>query len=63
MLARSPCAGPSVGFSLYNGTTNNRDVAAGNIILVINATPASAVTGNAGGTSPGSTDPNANYSY
>jgi hypothetical protein len=36
---------------------------AGNVILVVNATTAAAVTGNSGGTAPGSTDPNANFTY
>lgn len=44
-------------------TTNNWDVVAGNVILVINATAAGAVTGNSGGTAPGSTDPSANFTY
>jgi parallel beta-helix repeat protein len=46
-----------------SGNTNNWDVVAGNVILVINATTAAAVTGNSGGTAPGSTDPNANFTY
>lgn len=43
-------------------STTKWDVVAGNIILVVNATTAGAVTGNTGGVSPGSTNPNANYS-
>lgn len=46
-----------------SGHTNNWDVVAGNVILVINATTAAAVSGNSGGTAPGSTDPNANFTY
>ncbi|MFN0012237.1 MAG: right-handed parallel beta-helix repeat-containing protein [Phycisphaerales bacterium] len=46
-----------------SGNTNNWDVVAGNIILVVNATAAGAVSGNAGGVAPGSTDPNANFTY
>lgn len=46
-----------------SGNTTNWDVVAGNIILVVNATLAPAVTGNSGGVAPGSTDPNANFSY
>jgi parallel beta-helix repeat protein len=41
----------------------NWDVVAGNRILVVSSAAAGAVVGNAGGVSPGSTDPNANYSY
>jgi parallel beta-helix repeat protein len=46
-----------------SGNTNNWDVVAGNVILVVNATTAGAVSGNSGGTAPGSTDPNANFTY
>ena len=46
-----------------SGNANNWDVVAGNVILVVNATTAAAVSGNSGGTAPGSTDPNANFSY
>jgi parallel beta-helix repeat protein len=45
------------------GNTTNWEVVAGNVILVINATAAGAVNGNSGGTAPGSTDPNANFTY
>lgn len=41
----------------------NWDVVLGNRILVVNSAPAAAIFGSAGGVSPGSTDPNANYSY
>jgi parallel beta-helix repeat protein len=46
-----------------SGNTNNWDVVAGNVILVVNATTAALVTGNSGGIAPGSTDPNANFTY
>jgi parallel beta-helix repeat protein len=46
-----------------SGNANNWDVVAGNVILVINATTAGAVSGNSGGTAPGSTDPWANFTY
>lgn len=46
-----------------SGHTNNFDVVAGNVILVVNAATAPAVLGSSGGTAPGSTDPNANFSY
>lgn len=46
-----------------SGNTVNWDVASGNVCLVVSATAAPAVLGNAGGTAPGSTDPNANFTY
>jgi len=46
-----------------SGNTNNWDVVTGNVILVVNAIVAGAVTGNSGGVAPGSTDPNANFTY
>lgn len=54
VIVRNTCSG---------NTTRNWDVVAGNVILVVNATTGSAFTGNAGGTAPGSTDPNANFTY
>jgi len=45
------------------GNATNWDVVAGNTILVVQATPAPAVLGSTGGLAPGSTDPNANFSY
>jgi parallel beta-helix repeat protein len=54
IIIRNTCSG---------NTTNNWDVVAGNVILVVNATNAAAVTGNSGGAAPGSTDPNANFTY
>jgi hypothetical protein len=41
----------------------NWDVVAGNIILVVVGVNAPAVNGIAGGAAPGSTDPNANFTY
>jgi parallel beta-helix repeat protein len=46
-----------------SGNTTNWDVIAGNVILVELANVAGAVVGNAGGIAPGSTDPNANFTY
>ncbi len=46
-----------------SGNTNNWDVVAGNVILVVSASTAGAFTGISGGVAPGSTDPNANFSY
>ena len=46
-----------------SGNTTNWVVAAGNACLVVNATPSGSFSGNSGGVSPGSTDPNANMTY
>jgi hypothetical protein len=43
--------------------TTNWDIAAGNVILVIKALTSGAFTGDLGGTGPGSTDPNANFTF
>ncbi|MFG0275798.1 MAG: hypothetical protein ACF8QF_12160 [Phycisphaerales bacterium] len=43
------------------GATTNYDIGAGNICLVVTASLAGAFSGDAGGVSPGSADPNANY--
>lgn len=43
--------------------STNWDIPAGNVCLVINASTGGAILGNAGGVAPGSTDPNANFSY
>jgi hypothetical protein len=56
-------AGNFIARNACSGNTSNYDVAAGNIILVVSATAAPAVLGSAGGAAPGSTDPNANFSY
>jgi len=49
--------------NVCSGNSTNWDVALGNVILVVNATTSAAVSGNAGGSAPGSTDPNANFTY
>ncbi len=54
ILTRNVCSG---------NTTLNWDVVAGNRLLVVDAAPAGAVSGNAGGAALGSTEPNANYTY
>lgn len=46
-----------------SGNSTNWVVAAGNICLVVNAATNAAFSGNAGGTAPGSTDPNANFTF
>ncbi len=44
-----------------SNTTLNWDIAAGNRCLVVQALGSTAISGNTGGTGPGSTDPNANF--
>jgi parallel beta-helix repeat protein len=56
-------AGSIIVKNTCSGNATNWDVVAGNVILVVNATTAGAVSGNSGGTAPGSTDPNANFTY
>jgi len=46
-----------------SANTASWSVVAGNVILVVNGVGAPAVFGTAGGAAPGSTDPNANFSY
>lgn len=54
-ITRNTCSGNFV---------NNWDLAPGNYCLVVaGVTPGTAIVGNAGGVSPGSSDPNANYTY
>lgn len=52
-IARNTCS----------GNTINWDVAAGNVCLVVLAGTSGAISGDAGGVTPGSTNPNANYTY
>lgn len=49
--------------NVCSGNSLNWQVAAGNVCLVVQAATSAAITGNAGGVSPGSTDPNANFTY
>ena len=46
-----------------SGNTINWVVAADNACLVVSRTACTAISGNSGGTAPGSTDPNANFTY
>jgi len=56
-------AGNFITRNTCSGNTTNWDVIVNNNLLVVIAVDAAAVVGNSGGVSPGSTDPNANYSY
>jgi len=56
-------AGNFITRNTCSGNTTNWDVIVNNNLLVVIAVDAAAVVGNSGGVSPGSTDPNANFSY
>lgn len=56
-------AGNFISRNTCSGNDTNWTVVSGNVILVVNATVAGAVSGNSGGAAPGSTDPNANFTY
>ncbi len=56
-------AGNFISRNTCSGNATNWDVAAGNTILVVQGSSAAAVLGNTGGLAPGSTDPNANFTY
>jgi parallel beta-helix repeat protein len=56
-------AGNFLSNNTCSGNTTNWDVVSGNICLVVQGTSAGAILGNTGGTAPGSTDPNANFTY
>ncbi|HRX84283.1 MAG TPA: right-handed parallel beta-helix repeat-containing protein, partial [Phycisphaerae bacterium] len=46
-----------------SGNLTNWDVVAGNVCLVVQGVTGAAILGNTGGVAPGSTDPNANFTY
>ncbi|QQS07824.1 MAG: right-handed parallel beta-helix repeat-containing protein [Phycisphaerales bacterium] len=56
-------AGNFIARNTCSGNATNWDVAANNKCLVVLGVNAGAVVGNSGGVSPGSADPNANFSY
>jgi len=56
-------AGNFITRNTCSGNTTNWDVAANNKCLVVLGVNAAAINGNSGGISPGSTDPNANFTY
>jgi parallel beta-helix repeat protein len=49
--------------TVTGSTVNNWVIAANNVVFVVVGNNAGAFTGFSGGTAPGSTDPNANFSY
>lgn len=56
-------SGNFIARNVCSGNSTNWVIAASNKCLVVNGANAGAINGNAGGTSPGSSDPNANYTY
>ena len=58
-----PYAGNFIVRNTANGNTTNWVIVSGNVCLVVQAATAGAISGNSGGTAPGSTDPNANFTY
>jgi len=56
-------AGSIIVRNTCSGNTTNWDLVAGNVCLVVNATASAAISGNSGGSAPGSTDPSANFTY
>lgn len=56
-------AGNFIARNVCSGNTTNWSVAAGNVCLVVVGVTGAAINGNSGGTAPGSTDPNANFTY
>jgi hypothetical protein len=56
-------AGNFLARNVCSNNTTNWDVAASNKCLVVLGANSAAIVGNAGGVSPGSTDPNANFTY
>jgi parallel beta-helix repeat protein len=46
-----------------SGNTTNWEIAANNVCLVLSASLSAAISGNSGGVSPGSTNPNANFTF
>jgi len=56
-------AGNFIARNTCRSNTTNWNIAANNACLVVNATLAAAFTGNSGGISPGSTNPNANFTF
>lgn len=46
-----------------SGSLTNWDIVAGNVCIVVQANAAAAIVGNSGGVSPGSSNPNANFTF
>ena len=56
-------AGNFIARNTCSGNATNWDVVAGNICLVVEGVAGAAIMGNTGGVAPGSTNPNANFTY
>ncbi|MBY0261584.1 MAG: right-handed parallel beta-helix repeat-containing protein [Phycisphaerales bacterium] len=60
---RVVASGNFIARNTCSSNTQNWNVTAGNVCLVVNAATNTLITGNAGGVSAGSSDPNANFSH
>ena len=49
--------------NVCTSNTTNWDITNGNVCLIVAGTTGGPISGNAGGVAPGSTDPNANFTY
>lgn len=56
-------AGNFLSRNTCSGNSQNYELVAGNVVLIVNGATSGAILGSSGGTAPGSTDPNANFSY
>lgn len=60
---RVTSTGNFIARNIASNNTTNWSISAGNACLVVQTLPGTAINGSSGGVSPGSTDPNANYTY
>ncbi len=56
-------AGNFLSRNTCSGNSNNYELVAGNVVLIVSGATSGAILGSSGGVAPGSTDPNANFSY
>lgn len=56
-------SGNFIARNMASNNATNWSIAAGNACLVVQTLPGAAINGNSGGLSPGSNDPNANFTY
>ncbi|MEZ6165563.1 MAG: hypothetical protein R3B67_14150 [Phycisphaerales bacterium] len=56
-------AGNFIARNSCSDNTLNWSIVSGNVCLIVQAANSGSITGNSGGVSPGSTNPNANYTY
>ncbi|MEK6702489.1 MAG: right-handed parallel beta-helix repeat-containing protein [Planctomycetota bacterium] len=56
-------AGNFLSRNTCSGNSSNYELVAGNVALIVSGATSGAILGSSGGVAPGSTDPNANFSY